>query len=98
MTEYTREQAAHDYISYGLRLDNLTNTQHKAAAARRALSATLVRSPIDVTDTDDNGVRTYLLDDDGFPQIGQVDVDGFYDEYAEIDRLNAKVKALGGGA
>jgi hypothetical protein len=97
MTDYTREQAAHDRVAYGLRLDNLTNTQHEAAAARRALSATLVRSPIDVTDTDDNGVRTYLLDDDGFPQIGQVDVDGVYDEYAEIERLNAKAKALEDG-
>jgi hypothetical protein len=143
MTEYTREQAAHDRVAYGLSLNNLTNAQHEAATARRAFSVTSVRSPInkgvktmttglgaitntdhqtpfdagivdefgnviadddglvvtpiDVTDTDDNGVRTYLLDDDGFPQIGQVDVDGVYDEDAEIDCLKAKAKALEDG-
>jgi cysteinyl-tRNA synthetase len=52
MTEYTREQSAHDRAAYGLRLDNLTNTQHEAATARRAFSATSVRSPINT------GVKT----------------------------------------
>jgi hypothetical protein len=57
----------------------------------------LKRAPIDVTDTDCNDVRTYLLGDDGFPQIAQVDVNGFYDEYAELERLNAEFKSLEGG-
>ena len=39
-------------------------------------------APIDVTDTDCNGVRTYLLGDDGFPQIAQVCVSGVYSDLA----------------
>ena len=39
-------------------------------------------APIDVTDTDSNGVRTYLLGNDGFPQIAQVCVSGVYSDLA----------------
>jgi hypothetical protein len=41
-------------------------------------------APIDVTDTDSNGVRTYLLGDNGFPQIGRVCINGVYEEAATI--------------